>query len=75
MTQKINRKHHQLNAEGQAAGRLASAVASLLMGKGKVDYAANVDQGDFVIVSNINALKFTGKKLVNKIYYRHSGYP
>lgn len=75
MTHKINRQYHVLDAEGQIAGRLATKVASLLMGKGKIDYATNVDNGDFVKVTNISALKFSGKKLVNKVYYSHSGYP
>lgn len=55
-------------------GRLATKVASLLRGKNKPDFRPDVDVGDFVIVSNVAELKFSGNKESNKIYYRHSGY-
>ena len=56
-------------------GRFASRVARILTGKNKATYTPHVDQGDFVIVINAKKIKVTGKKLENKIYYRHSFYP
>jgi len=74
MKPKINRKIHKIDAEGKVAGRLASELAILLMGKNKSSYAPNVDNGDFIEVSNVDKLKFTGKKLLQKKYYHYSGY-
>lgn len=71
----IKRQHHQIDASGQVLGRLASKVASLLMGKHKPIFSRNLDCGDFVIVTNAKKIKLTGKKLGQKLYYRHSGYP
>jgi large subunit ribosomal protein L13 len=70
----ITRKTHTLDATGNTAGRLATEIVYLLRGKGKPYFARNVDIGDFVIVKNIKQLRFTGRKLKNKTYYRHSGY-
>lgn len=64
-----------VDAEGQVFGRLASQVATILKGKNKPEYTPNVDVGDHVIVINADKLVFTGKKLDQKFYYRHSGYP
>jgi large subunit ribosomal protein L13 len=75
MTTKIDRKLHKLDASGQAVGRLASQVAMLLRGKNKASFEPHLDRGDIVEVSNINLLKFTGKKFEQKTYIRHSGYP
>ena len=72
---KIERKTHQLDATNQSVGRLASQIALLLRGKGKVNFSPQIDNGDFVNVTNIDKLKFTGKKKEQKIYYRHSHYP
>jgi large subunit ribosomal protein L13 len=72
---KIERKTHQLDASNQSVGRLATQIALLLRGKHKVNFAPQIDNGDFVIVSNINNLKFTGNKIEQKIIYRHSHYP
>ena len=72
---KIERKTHQIDATDQSVGRLATQIATLLRGKHKANYSPQVDNGDFVIVTNINKLKFTGKKLEQKKYYRYSGYP
>ncbi|MFH0856820.1 MAG: 50S ribosomal protein L13 [bacterium] len=69
------RQTHKIDAENQAAGRVATKVANLLMGKNNPSYAPNVDIGDFVEVINANKLKFTGKKLDQKKYYHYSGYP
>jgi len=71
----INRGKHQFDATDRIAGRLASEVAILLMGKHKVNYQPSLDQGDFVEISNINKLKFSGDKLSQKVYYRVTGYP
>ncbi len=64
-----------VDAEGQVFGRVASQVATILKGKNKPEYTPNVDVGDHVIVINADKLVFTGKKLEQKFYYRHSGYP
>ena len=64
-----------IDAKGKTLGRLASEVASILSGKNKPEYTPNADLGDFVVVINANEINVTGKKLDQKIYYRHSGYP
>jgi large subunit ribosomal protein L13 len=71
----ITRDWHVVDAEGQVLGRLASRIASILMGKEKPTYTRFLDCGDFVIVVNAEKVRLTGKKLSNKLYYRHSGYP
>ena len=74
-TEAIERRWHVVDAGGKVLGRLASEVASLLRGKHKPVYSPHVDAGDFVIVINAAQVKLTGRKLEDKIYYRHSGYP
>ena len=64
-----------IDAEGKVLGRLATEIARRLRGKHKPVYTPYVDTGDFVIVVNAGKVKLTGKKLTDKIYYRHSGYP
>ena len=64
-----------INAENAIVGRLAAYISKVLRGKNKNQYTPNMDVGDFVIVTNIEKIKFTGKKLINKKYYRHTGYP
>ncbi|MGI6154037.1 MAG: 50S ribosomal protein L13 [Christensenellaceae bacterium] len=64
-----------VDAEGQVFGRVASKVATILNGKNKAEYTPNVDVGDHVIVINAAKVVFTGNKLDQKMYYRHSGYP
>jgi len=71
----VNRERHKIDAAGKIPGRLASETAILLMGKHKVNYQPHLDQGDFVEVSNISQLKFSGKKLEKNVYYRHTQYP
>jgi len=71
----LKRQLHQLDAAGQSAGRLASQIALILRGKNKAEYLPHLDLGDIVQVANINKLKFTGKKLEQKKYYKYSGYP
>ena len=71
---KIERKWYVVDAEGCTLGRLASGVASVLRGKNKPQFTPHVDTGDYVIVVNADKVKVTGKKLDQKIYYRHSDY-
>ena len=75
MVKAINRQTHTIDATGQAPGRLACEIATLLSGKRKVGYRPNIDGGDFVTVKNAAQLKITGKKLEQKKYYHYSGYP
>lgn len=71
----IERKHHKIDATGQAPGRLAAQIAMILRGKNKPTFAPHIDAGDFVEVENADKLKFTGLKLVQKDYYHHTQYP
>ncbi len=64
-----------VNAENLVVGRLASYISMVLRGKNKAKFNPNQDNGDFIIVTNIEKLKFTGKKFFNKKYFRHTGYP
>jgi large subunit ribosomal protein L13 len=73
--EKITRKHHNIDAEGKAVGRLASEIAIILRGKNKPEYLPHIDNGDIVNVKNIDKLKFTGQKFDQKKYYSYSGYP
>lgn len=70
----IERKWYVVDAEGQTVGRLAAEIAKVLRGKNKPTFTPHVDTGDYVIVVNADKVKFTGKKLTDKIYFRHSGY-
>lgn len=63
-----------VDASGQTLGRLATRVAGLLMGKHKPTYSRHLDMGDFVVVVNAGKVRVTGKKLQDKLYYRHTGY-
>ena len=71
----IERRWYVVDAEGETLGRLATRIADTLRGKGKPEYTPHVDTGDFVIVVNAEKVAVTGKKLDQKMYYRHSGYP
>jgi len=71
----VERRWYVVDAEGQTLGRLATRIADTLRGKRKPEYTPHVDTGDFVIVVNAEKIVVTGKKLDDKIYYRHSGYP
>ena len=64
-----------INAENAIVGRLAAYISKALRGKNKSQYTPHMDNGDFVVVTNIEKIKFTGKKNRNKKYYRHTGYP
>lgn len=70
----MQRETYTIDASGKVLGRLASEIAILLRGKQKPDFVPYKDAGGFVIVKNIGKLKFTGKKMEQKKYYRHSGY-
>lgn len=70
-----DRRWFLVDAKDQVVGRVATAVANLLRGKGKKNFTPHVDCGDFVVVVNVEGLRFTGRKASDKIYYRHSGYP
>ncbi|MFH1142207.1 MAG: 50S ribosomal protein L13 [Candidatus Uhrbacteria bacterium] len=72
---KIERKVQQIDATGQAPGRLASAIAQILIGKDKTEYQAHVDLGDTVEITNVDKMIATGKKMEQKEYIRHTGYP
>lgn len=69
------RKWFVVDADGQVLGRLATKVATVLRGKHKPTYTPHVDAGDHVIVINARHVRLTGNKLMDKAYYRHSGYP
>lgn len=71
----ITRKWYILDASELPVGRLATQAATLLTGKGKPQFSHHIDCGDYVIVINAANLVVTGKKMEDKIYYRHSGYP
>ncbi len=71
----VDRKWHVIDADGLVVGRLASRVAMVLRGKDKPTFTPHVDTGDFVIIINAEKIRFTGRKLDQKTYYRHSGYP
>lgn len=70
-----NRKWHLIDAEDQILGRLATKVANLLRGKDKPSFVPYADMGDYVIIINASKIRFTGRKLEQKLYHRHSGYP
>ncbi|MBR5452199.1 MAG: 50S ribosomal protein L13 [Clostridia bacterium] len=70
----VDRKWYVVDAAGKPVGRVAAKVADLLRGKGKVTYTPHVDCGDHVIVINCDKAVLTGKKLENKVYYRHTGW-
>jgi large subunit ribosomal protein L13 len=71
----IDRKWHVIDADGKVLGRLATRVAKLLTGKEKPVYTPFIDAGDHVIIINAEKVKLTGKKLTDKFYRHHTGYP
>ncbi len=71
----VDRRWYVVDAEGQTLGRLATRIANTLRGKHKAQYTPHVDTGDFVVVVNAEKIAVTGKKLDEKLYHRHSGYP
>tara|TARA_R110000772_G_scaffold43797_5_gene100878 strand:- start:1167 stop:1646 length:480 start_codon:yes stop_codon:yes gene_type:complete len=71
----VEKKWHIIDAEDLVVGRLATIIANILRGKHKPSYTPHVDCGDHVIVINAGKVKFTGNKLKQKVYYKHTGYP
>lgn len=71
----IKRNWHTVDAKGQVLGRMASKIAKLLLGKDKPKYAPHLDMGDNIVVINAKDVELTGRKMQNKVYYSHSGYP
>ena len=71
----IDRRWHLIDASGRVLGRLASEVAVLLRGKHKPIFSPHLDTGDFVVIINAEKVQLTGKKLKDKVYHRHSGFP
>ena len=71
----IKKDWYLINAQDAAVGRLAAYISIVLRGKNKPTYNPHIDNGDFVIVTNIDKVKFTGKKFKNKKYFRHTGHP
>jgi len=74
-TAEIKRQWYVVDAQGQTLGRLASKIAPILKGKHKPTYTPHLDCGDYVVVLNVDKVRVTGRKLDQKIYYRHSEYP
>ena len=73
--EEVTRNWYEIDAEGKILGKVAAEIAVRLMGKNKPSYTPHVDGGDFVVVTNAEKIAVTGKKLTDKKYYRHSGYP
>ena len=72
--EEVQRNWYLIDAKGQILGRLASKLAYLLQGKHRPDFTPHVDQADFYVIINVDKIKLTGKKLDQKVYWRHSGY-
>jgi large subunit ribosomal protein L13 len=73
--EELDRKWYLVNAEGKVLGRLSAELVKILKGKNKPTYTPHVDTGDFVVVVNAGKVTLTGKKMKDKIYYHHTGYP
>ena len=71
----INSEWFEIDAKGAVVGRLATIVSKIIRGKNKITYTPHMDHGDFVVIKNVDQIKFTGNKFQNKKYYRHTGYP
>ncbi|MEN8262636.1 MAG: 50S ribosomal protein L13 [Nitrospirota bacterium] len=71
----VDRKWHVIDADGLVVGRLASRVAMVLRGKNKPIFTPHTDTGDFVVIINAEKIRFTGRKMDQKAYYHHSGFP
>ena len=66
---------YEIDAKNAVVGRLATVISKIIRGKNKTTFTPHMDDGDFVVVKNIEQIKFTGKKFHNKKYFRHTGYP
>ena len=73
--EQLNSSWYEIDATNAVVGRLATIISKIIRGKNKNTFTPHMDDGDFVIVKNIEQIKFTGKKFENKKYYRHTGYP
>ena len=71
----INNNWYEIDAKNAVVGRLATVISKIIRGKNKTTFTPHMDDGDFVVVKNIEHIKFTGKKFQNKKYYKHTGYP
>jgi len=71
----ITSSWYEIDAKNAVVGRLATIISKIIRGKNKTTYTPHMDDGDFVVVKNIEQIKFTGKKFQNKKYYKHTGYP
>ena len=71
----INSKWYEIDAKNAVVGRLATIITKILRGKNSPKYTPHMDHGDFVVVKNVDLIKFTGNKFQNKKYYRHTGHP
>ena len=71
----INSKWYEIDAKNAVIGRLATVISKIIRGKNKATFTPHMDDGDFVVVKNVDQVKFTGNKFRNKKYYRHTGYP
>ena len=71
----IKKNWYIINAQNAVVGRLAEYISKVMRGKNKPTFNPHIDNGDFVVVTNIDKIKFTGKKFFNKNYYKHTGHP
>ena len=71
----ISSSWYEIDATNAVVGRLATVVSKIIRGKNKASYTPHMDNGDFVVIKNIDQVKFTGKKFQDKKYYRHTGHP
>lgn len=71
----LKKNWYIINAQNAVVGRLAAYISKILRGKNKATFNPHIDNGDFVVVTNIDKIKFTGKKFDDKKYYRHTGHP
>jgi len=71
----VNSRWFEIDATGAVVGRLATIVSKIIRGKNKTTFTPHMDDGDFVVVKNVDQIRFTGNKYQNKKYYKHTGYP
>ena len=71
----VNSRWFEIDATGAVVGRLATIVSKIIRGKNKTTFTPHMDDGDFVVVKNVDQIRFTGNKYENKKYYKHTGYP
>ena len=71
----LNNNWYEIDASDAVVGRLATIISKILRGKNKTNFTPHMDNGDFVVVKNVENIKFTGNKFENKKYYRHTGFP